>query len=457
MPLKEKEGAIMALDEVLRAIVTICILVFSAKVLGEIFSWRKIPSVLGELFAGILLGPSAFGALIAINGSPIIQMNDIVLAFGEIGGILILFVAGLEMTFRDFRKVGMAGFVIGTIGVIVPFIMGYGLALALGYSTIVCLVVGAALVATSISITALVLQELNRSRSVESRIMISAAVVDDVLGLAILGVIVSFISTGTPITPLSVVVVISTSLALWLAMTVFAAIVVPRILNWTSKGSESTVEAAATATCFGASALAAYLGLSPIVGAFAAGMAVASSKAIEKVRDYTKKISVIFSPVFFALAGAQFDIRSFITSDWFFYAFFIALVVVAIASKMIGCGLPAAYFLKDRAKGTRVGIGMISRGEVGLIVAGVAISAGAISQSIYAAILGMIMITTVLPPLLLQKAYANEPPEEPPVADETNAPDYIPTYPLNATDSATNTPQQTKNSHIQPPLSTQPP
>jgi Kef-type K+ transport system membrane component KefB len=423
----------MALDPVLRGIVTICILVFSAKVLGEVFSWRKIPSVLGELSAGILLGPFALGSLITINGSPLIQINDIVRAFGEIGGLLILFVAGLEMTFRDFRKVGTAGFVIGTVGVIVPFMAGYGLSLALGLSIITGLVVGAALVATSISITAMVLQELNQSRKVESRMMISAAVVDDVLGLAILGVIVSFISTSTPITALSVVVVVFTSLALWLAMTVFAAIVIPKIINLTSKGSEATVEAAATASCFGASALAAVLGLSPIVGAFAAGMAVASSKTIEKIRDYTKKISVIFSPVFFGLAGAQFDIRSFITSDWFFYAFFAALVIVAIISKIIGCGIPAIFFLKDRAKGTRVAVGMISRGEVGLIVAGIAISAGAITQSIYSAILGMIMITTVLAPILLRRSFDKEPSEETLTgseAEDTNAPDYIPTYPL---------------------------
>jgi Kef-type K+ transport system membrane component KefB len=421
----------MALDPVLRAIVTICILVFSAKILGEIFSWRKIPSVLGELLAGILLGPFAFGSIIAINGIPVIQMNEIVRAFGEIGGILILFVAGLEMTFRDFRKVGAAGFVIGTLGVIVPFIMGYGLSLALGLGMITGLVVGAALVATSISITALVLQELNQSRKIESRTMISAAVIDDVLGLAILGVIVSFISTSTPITALSVIVVISTSLALWLAITIFSAFILPKIINFTSKGKEETVEAAATASCFGASALAAVLGLSPIVGAFAAGMAIASSKTIEKIRNYTKKISVVFSPVFFGLAGAQFDVRSFITSDWFFYVFFISLVIVAIISKMIGCGLPAVFFLKDRSKGIKVGYGMISRGEVGLIVAGVAISAEAITQSTYAAILGMIMVTTILAPLLLRRAYDKDPPEEATLTEyETNAPDYIPTYPL---------------------------
>jgi Kef-type K+ transport system membrane component KefB len=422
----------MALDTVLRAIVTICILVFSAKVLGEVFSWRKIPSVLGELLAGMLLGPFALGSIIAINGAPLIEINEIVRAFGEIGGILILFVAGLEMTFRDFRKVGVAGFTVGTVGVIVPFLMGYGLSVALGLGTMAALVVSAALVATSISITALVLQEINKSRKVEARMMISAAVVDDVLGLAILGVIVSFISTSTSITLLSVVTTILTSLALWLGMTVFAAFALPKILNFISKGKEETVEAAATASCFGASALAAVIGLSPIVGAFAAGMAVASSCSIERIRDYAKKISVIFSPVFFGLAGAQFDVRSFITSDLFFYVFFIALVIVAVISKMIGCGIPAAFFLKDRSKGVKVGFGMISRGEVGLIVAGVAISAGAIAQRTYAAILGMIMITTVLAPLLLRRAYDKDPVEEEttPTEEDTNAPDYIPTYPI---------------------------
>jgi Kef-type K+ transport system membrane component KefB len=292
------------------------------------------------------------------------------------------------------------------------------------------LVVGAALVATSISITALVLQELNRTRNVEARLMLSAAVVDDVLGLAILGVIVSFITTSAEITALNVIMVVVTSLILWLGITVFLAFALPKIINFFSKGeSEATLEAAATAACFGSAAIAAALGLSAIVGAFAAGMAIASSNMIEKIRDYVKKISVIFSPVFFALAGAQFDIRSFITTDWFFYVFFIDLVFIAIISKMIGCGLPAAYFLKNRNKATKVGYGMISRGEVGLIVAGVAISAGAITQSVYSAILGMIIITTILAPILLRRAYDKEAPDAENY-DDREAPDYIPTYPL---------------------------
>ncbi len=395
----------MALDEAVRAIVTICILVFSAKVLGEIFSWRKIPAVLGELLAGVILGPFALGSLITVNGAPVIEINEIVRAFGEIGGILILFVAGLEMTFRDFRRIGVGCFVVGSLGVVVPFVMGYGVSALFGLDVITCLVIAAALVATSISITALVLQELNKTRKEESKMMISAAVVDDVLGLSILGVIVSFITTSQIMNPLNIITVILTSLGVWLGITVFSAILLPRIINFTSKGSEATLEAAATASCFGASAVAAYLGLSPIVGSFAAGMAIASTETVEKIKHFSSKISIIFSPVFFALAGAAFDIRAFLTLDWFFYAFFISLVVVAIVSKVLGCGLPAAFFLKNRIKGLRVGVGMISRGEVGLIVAGIAISAGAITQSTYALILGMIMITTFIAPLLLRKTF----------------------------------------------------
>jgi Na+:H+ antiporter len=418
----------MALDLALRAIVTVCILVFSAKVLGEIFSARGIPSVLGELCAGILLGPFAFGAIIAVNGTPLIELNEIVLAFGEIGGILILFVAGLEMNFTEFRRIGSSSFIIGSIGVILPFVMGYGFSMLLNLGVGASLVIAASLVATSISITSLVMQELKRSRTVESKTMVSAAVVDDVLGLAILGVIVSFVSTSEAINPLNVVLVILESLILWLALVVFASVIVPKLINFTAHGwSEETVEAAATASCFGAAALAASIGLSPIVGAFAAGMAVSSSEAIDKVREYTRKISLIFSPVFFALAGAAFNIGSFITSDLGFYGFFIMLVIVAVVSKLVGCGLPAAYFLRDKGKGLKVGIGMVSRGEVGLIVAGVAVTAGAISQSIYAAIIGMVMLTTVLPPIWLKKAYDKVPPEK---LEEGEPPDSIPTYPL---------------------------
>jgi len=361
---------------------------------------------LGELFAGILLGPYAFGALLAIGGSPIIQINDIVRAFGEIGGILILFAAGLEMTFQEFRNVGSASFVTGTVGVVVPFLLGYFTSALLGFTQIESMVVASALVATSVSITSVVLLEMGKIRTVEARVMIGAAVVDDVLGLAILGVVISFISGGGAISPLNAFLVVLESLGLWLILVLVITPLLPRLINITSKGkSEETVEAAATASCFGGAAIAALIGLSPIVGAFAAGMAVASSNAIVKIRDYARKISVIFSPVFFALAGAQFNFRNFLTSDLTFYSFFAILMIVAIVSKVVGCGVPSWLMLKDRGKGLKVGVGMISRGEVGLIVAGVAISAQVISQSVYSAIISMVIITTIITPVLMRMIY----------------------------------------------------
>ena len=192
------------------------------------------------------------------------------------------------------------------------------------------------------------------------------------------------------------------------------------------------------------------MGLSPIVGAFAAGMAIASTETCEKIRDFAQKISIIFSPVFFGLAGAAFDIKAFFTTDWFFYAFFISLTAIAVISKIIGCGLPAAYFLKSGTKGKRVGYGMISRGEVGLIVAGVAISAGAITQSTYAAILGMIMVTTFVAPLLLRRSFEKEPEEELENNEDTNAPDYIPTYPLQSPNEETKKTINDKNRKNEP-------
>ncbi len=155
-------------DIALRAILTICILVFSAKLLGELFKKIRLPSVLGELFAGMLLGPYALGSLIAINGTHLIDLNEIVLAFAEIGGILILFVAGLEMTVHDFRRVGSAGFTVGTLGVIVPLIVGYAVS-SLFFNQLTSMVIAAALVATSVSITSLVMQELHQSQTSEFR------------------------------------------------------------------------------------------------------------------------------------------------------------------------------------------------------------------------------------------------------------------------------------------------
>jgi Kef-type K+ transport system membrane component KefB len=196
-------------------------------------------------------------------------------------------------------------------------------------------------------------------------------------------------------------------------------LVIPRVLHterlWKSKGS---LEGIVTATFFAAAGIAAFLGLSPIVGAFAIGMAVASTRIIKQVHEYVDKLQIIFAPLFFAIIGAQVDLRG-VNLDVLFIAGI--MIAIAVATKLIGTGLPSIIFLKDKPKAMRVGIGMVSRGEVGLIVAGVGVSSGALSNDIYTAVIIMVAATTIITPIWLKISYKNEP-LEPAASTTTTGP-----------------------------------
>jgi Kef-type K+ transport system membrane component KefB len=165
------------------------------------------------------------------------------------------------------------------------------------------------------------------------------------------------------------------------------------------------LEGIVTAAFFAAAGIAAFLGLSPIVGAFAIGMAVASTRIINKVYEYVDKLQIIFAPLFFAIIGAQVDLRG-VNVDVLFLAGII--IAIAVVSKLIGCGLPSLLFLKDKARSMKVGIGMVSRGEVGLIVAGVGVSSGALTNSVYTAVIIMVAATTIITPVWLKFAYKSQ-------------------------------------------------
>ncbi len=388
---------------VLRTVVTISLLIFSAKVLAGLCQRVKVPEVIGEIFAGIVFGPYALGGAFEIFGGPAVEFNVILEAFAEIGGIIILFAAGLEITFAEFRATGIPSLVIGGMGVVVPFFFGYFLAVNLGYSWQVAILIGATLTATSISVTIRVLEELGVMKTEEAKIMINSAVIDDVIGLAVLSIVVSlFVSGQIPTVP-SIATLITRAFILWLALLIGAVYLLPRLINITNLSkSEGTVEAAATASCFGLSALAAALGLSSIVGAFAAGMAIAGTRTISKIREFIEKLRFVFGPLFFAYIGMQLDIRQILNIS---IPVFTAILIVAVAGKLIGCGLPAAIFLKDREKGLRIGLGMVSRGEVGFIVAGIGLTSQVLTQDSYAVLLTVIMVTTIIPPFLLRRSY----------------------------------------------------
>jgi len=185
----------------IHTILAISLLIVTAKIFALIFKRIKLPEVIGEIIAGMIFGPFAIGGLILLAGEPIfsgpVNENYVLETFFEIGGMIILFSAGLEFTFKQFRKAGLPAFVIGTAGVVIPFILGYYGSLYVGFESLESILIATALTATSIAITIRTLEELDQLKNIESEIMVYAAVVDDVLGLTVLGVVLAIGSTGS--------------------------------------------------------------------------------------------------------------------------------------------------------------------------------------------------------------------------------------------------------------------
>jgi Kef-type K+ transport system membrane component KefB len=401
----------MAVESIfLHVMISLGILLFAAKLMAELFHVIKLPIVLGELLAGIIVGPFALGALPLVDGEPLVVLDETIRHIGEIAAVVILFIAGLEITPREFLRGGAAAFTVGSLGVVVPFFVGYYAFTAFGIEALQSILIATALTATSIAISIQVLTELGKMQSKEARLILGAAIVDDILAIAILSVVVTMVQTGnTEPAIFDIILLIMQVLGTFAAILIISALLIPRILHterlWKSKGS---LEGIVTAAFFAAAGIAAFLGLSPIVGAFAIGMAVASTRIIKQVHEYVDKLQIIFAPLFFAIIGAQVDLRG-VNIDVLFLAGII--IAIAVVTKLIGTGLPSLLFLKNKARSMRVGIGMVSRGEVGLIVAGVGVSSGALTNDIYTAVIIMVAATTIITPIWLKMAYKKEPPQ----------------------------------------------
>ena len=392
----------------IETIIGVGILLFAAKLMAELFLRLKLPIVLGELIAGMIVGPFALGGLQIIDGKQLLQINDEIKILGEMGAIVILFMAGLEMTPKEFLKGGKAAFVVGTLGVVIPFFIGLAVFQLFGFDALQSMLIATALTATSIAISIQVLSEFGKLKTPEARLIIGAAIVDDILAIAVLSVVTSIAGSDGGVDNIDiteVTITILQVLGFFAIMLIVSVVVIPKIITpriWKAKGS---VEGIATAAFFGAAALAGSIGLSPIVGAFAVGMALSTTKVFEKIENYVGKIGLIFAPLFFAIIGAQVDLRAVDLNILLLSA---VIVVVAVTTKLFGCGLPAMYFLKSKQKGLRVGIGMISRGEVGLIVAGVGITAGILTSEVYSTIIIMVVVTTIITPIWLKIEYRKE-------------------------------------------------
>ncbi|MGE4596001.1 MAG: cation:proton antiporter [Nitrososphaerales archaeon] len=399
-------------------ILAISLLIVTAKIFALIFKRIKLPEVIGEILAGVIFGPFAIGGLIILAGEPLftgpVNENFVLETFFEIGGMILLFSAGLEFTFRQFRKAGLPAFVIGTAGVIIPFLLGYYGSVYVGFSSTESLLIGAALTATSIAITIRTLEELDQLKNVESEIMIYAAVVDDVLGLTVLGVVLAIGSTGVIPGIASILSTTVFTLSLWIGLLLGSVYFLPKLLNFIASrtgdldltkdterfpSSPSTLETLSIFIIFLWGAIAYYMGLSPIVGTFAAGMAIAGSQFKHKIEIFTNHIRIIFAPIFFAYVGAQINLAEIVGIDLFA---FVLILTLAMVGKLLGCGIPGYIFLRNRIQAQRIGIGMSSRGEVGIVIAGIGYSSGLIDSYSYALLMGVIMVTTVISPILLR-------------------------------------------------------
>lgn len=394
-------------EAIIQVLISLAVLLFAAKIFAEIFNKLRLPAVLGELIAGIIVGPFALGSIPIFDGKPLVILNETVLQIGQIAGIVILFIAGLAITPKEFLKGGAASFTIGACGVIVPFFLGYYVFTLFGLEALESVLIATALTATSVAISVSVLTEFGKMQTKEAKIILGAAIVDDILAIAVLSVVVTMVQTGD-LAPnlIDIIILILKILGIFAGLLIGAIIIIPRIVNterlWKARGS---IEGIVTASFFGASAISAAVGLSPIVGAFSVGMAVASTRIIKRVEEYVDKLEIIFGPLFFAIIGAQVNLTGINIEVLILSAI---VIIVAIVSKLIGCGLPSILFLKTKSKAMIVGIGMISRGEVGLIVAGIGVTSGVLSSNIYTTVIIMVAVTTLITPIWLRRAYGKE-------------------------------------------------
>ena len=380
--------------------VTMLIIFGSAKLLAELFERLHLPGVAGEILAGILIGPSVLGWI-----SP----NEFTLTMAELGVLFLLFQVGLEVDASELMKVGGTAAIVGTLGVIVPFLGGWGLFQVWGRGQVESIFLGTALTATSVGISAQVLASKGLLHRTASKIILGAAVIDDILALLLLGVVTSvakgrlnWLELG--LTALSAVLFIAL-VARWGGK--MMSHVIPR-LHETLRLGEAHF-ALAMVLLFGLAAASTKVGVAAIIGAFLAGMALTQALP-PRVHDLSHGVAELLVPFFLTNIGLHFKLSVFADRPMILLA--LVIVPVAIFTKVLGCGLGASRF--GRATAIRVGAGMIPRGEFCMVVAQVGLELRAISLETYSLIVFMAITVAVLTPPLLKLVFRGVLTEPPP-------------------------------------------
>jgi Kef-type K+ transport system membrane component KefB len=407
-------------------ILLLAVILVAAKVGGEVSErYLKIPPVLGELGAGILISPFLLGGIHWFGGGAIFELahdgsglpvEPQLFFVAQLAAIVLLFEAGLETDRDKFMKYVRPATAVAAGGVILPFLMGFAATVLLGFADmdsiegmLPALFVGAIMTATSVGITARVLADIRRLDSPEGVTVLAGAVVDDVLGIIILAIVVGIAEEGT-VTAESIGVIFLKAVGFWLGLMIIGSIVSKYISNfvlWFKSAGAALVLALALA--FIASAVAEiYFGLAMIIGAYTMGLALSSTELKHHVEDSMRSVNNFLVPIFFVVIGMQVDFTAFgagETSLGSALLFAFVLTVFAVISKVVGAGLPALFVGFNRIGATRVALGMLPRGEVALIVAGIGLTSGVIGQDVFGVAIVMTVVTTVLAPVFLIPAF----------------------------------------------------
>jgi Kef-type K+ transport system membrane component KefB len=363
----------------------------TAKVAAELFEWMRQPGIAGEILAGVLLGPGVL---------KLVEPNELLTAVAQIGVLFLLFRVGLEVKASELIRVGPTATLVAVLGVLVPFTGGWAVLAYTGAARIESLFVGAAMVATSVGITARVLAERKLLQERASRVILAAAVIDDVLGLLILA-IVSGLSKGQ-INYLELGGTALLAIGFMFLVVRFGARATGHVIPLLEKrlhASELQFHLALV-LLLGLSLLAQYAGVAAIIGAFLAGMTLSETVSV-RVHVLSAGVSEFLTPFFLAGIGLNLDISVFAKQNTIILA--LVILAVAIISKMIGCGLGA--WKLGRSDMFRIGAGMVPRGEVGMVVAQIGASFGVISKDLFAVVVFMAVATTMVAPALLNIAW----------------------------------------------------
>lgn len=393
------------LPTVLPLLIAIAIVLVASKLAGAFLNRLGQPAVLGQLVVGLLIGPSLF----AVFNLPYFEqahIGETMHELGEIGVIFLMFSAGLEIHLSDFAKNRKPATLSGVLGVMFPLALGTLATLPFGYDLAQSLFVGIVLAATSVSISAQTLMELGRLRSREGLTLLGAAVVDDVLAIAVLSGFVAFAAGGGSSNALGVAIIIGRMLLFLVAAFFIAQWLLPPLVAWANRlpVSESTMGIVIALVFLFAWSSEAVGGVAAITGAFVAGLGLNRSPLRKQVIERMHTLSyAFFIPIFLVNIGLSANLRTLSVGD---IGFASVICVVAVLTKVLGSGLGAKLGGMTWMESLRVGLGMVSRGEVGLIVAGVGVSAGFVSDNIFTVSVVMVLVTTLLAPPLLRIAFS---------------------------------------------------